>query len=157
MSRLERAGTLGRVSQSLAVLGSSLLPPPVLQLVHHLPLVFCIIIDDFVLFDNFKRTFRKFHHRIFSLCNTYHWCFVLSLFIMYYLITLKKTFRKFHHRFFSLCITYIQQGNGCPKTPILLFFSTLFKKPLNNQNNQNGICHEGGGGGSCVPFTYSEK
>ena len=43
MSRLERAGTLGRVSQSLAVLGSSLLPPPVLQLVHHLPLVFCII------------------------------------------------------------------------------------------------------------------
>ena len=37
MSRLEGAGTLWRISQSLAVLGSSLLPPPVLQLVHHLP------------------------------------------------------------------------------------------------------------------------
>ena len=44
MSRLEGAGTLWRISQSLAVLGSSLLPPPVLQLVHHLPLVFCIYI-----------------------------------------------------------------------------------------------------------------
>ena len=33
---------------------------------------------------------RSFHQRFFSLCITYHWFFVLSLMILYYLITLKE-------------------------------------------------------------------